>query len=141
MIFRYLLVLVISISCVACSDTVEVISTNIVNDPDTSSPLEICFNKPFTDRLKAKITVVTKDDLIFSRQDIILSFDHSNKTNCLFLNARKSLLPKRSPKELRRQARNSLKHENIKSIDIKLSQNHGYLYNSENQITEYLRTF
>lgn len=141
MTYRYLLVLVVSISCVACSKNVEVISTNIVNQPDSSIPLEICFNHQFTDRLKAKITIVTKDDLIFSRQDIALYFDYKNKTNCLSLNAGKSLLPKRAPKELRMQARNSLKNENIKSIDIKLSQNQGSFYNSENQITEYLKTF
>lgn len=141
MTYRYILVLVISISCVACSKNVEVISTNIVNKPDSSIPLEICFNQQFSDRLKAKITIVTKDNLIFSRQDIALYFDYKNKTNCLSLNAGKSLLPKRAPKELRMQARNSLKNENIKSIDIKLSHNAGSFYNSENQITEYLKTF
>lgn len=141
MTYRYVLVLVVSISCVACSKNVEVISTNIVNKPDSGIPLEICFNQQFTDRLKAKITIVTKDDLIFSRQDIALYFDYKNKTNCLSLNAGKFLLPKRAPKELRIQARNSLKNENIKSIDIKLSQNHGSFYNPENQITEYLKTF
>ncbi|UYZ83139.1 hypothetical protein MTZ49_11070 [Entomomonas sp. E2T0] len=141
MTFRYLLVLAVPIFCTACSKNVEVISTNIVNKPDSIIPLEICFNQQFSNRLKAKITVVTKDNLIFSRQDIALSFDHKNKTNCLSLNAGKSLLPKRAPKELRMQARNSLKNENIKSIDIKLSQNSGPFYNSENQITEYLKTF
>ncbi|MFD1261715.1 hypothetical protein [Entomomonas asaccharolytica] len=139
---RYILTLLLFIHCIAYSqEEINIIDANIVNKQNLGIPLEICFKQPFTNQLAAKITIVTKDNLTFSRQDIILSFDYQNKTNCLHLNAGVYLLPKRASNELQEQAKNSLKFGNIKSINIKLSRGHGFYYNPENKITEYSKSF
>jgi hypothetical protein len=135
---RTLSLILIAFSLAACTEKPKITSATVLNEsPEYGLPIKLCLSKEFGEIYNAKIRIESKSGLTLERSDIKISNYSSDKNLCSHLNIYVSLLPKRSPEKSYREIKENIFPGNIKSLDIRISDNHGFFYEEAREFTSF----